>query len=56
MAEYYVPSTKAELLKWIRTRYFGMGQCVQGLERLQKKQLYAIFYKLIEQIKEGAKV
>ena len=52
--DYYIPHTKKELLIWIRQRYFSQGQCVAGLERLTVKQLYAIFYRLLEQVKEGS--
>jgi hypothetical protein len=52
MAEYYVPPNKRELIIWIKQRYFAIGQCVAGLERLPKKNLYAIYYQLIKNIKE----
>ena len=45
--QYYIPPTKRELLIFIKQRYFNMGQCVAGLERLSKKQLLAIFYRLL---------
>jgi hypothetical protein len=50
MGEYYVPPNKRELLEFIRKRYFAIGQTVAGLERLPKKQLYAIFYRMRQEI------
>jgi len=52
MGNYWIPPTKKALLIWIKQRYFGMGQTVAGLERLPKKNLYAIYYQLIKNIKE----
>jgi len=54
--DYYIPKTKKELLIWIRQRYFSQGQCVHGLDKLPIKRLYAIFYRLLEQVKEGSLV
>ena len=56
MSEYYIPKSKKELIIWIKQRYFSQGQCVAGLDRLPVKRLYAIYYKLIEQVKEGSLV
>lgn len=50
MGEYYFPSTKKDLLIWIKQRYFSQGQCVAGLERLPKKQLFAIFFQMRKRI------
>ena len=50
MGEYYVPPNKKELIIWIKQRYFAIGQCVAGLERLPKKQLFAIFFQMRKRI------
>ena len=49
MAEFYLPPNKKELIIWIKQRYFA-SQCVAGLERLSKKQLFAIFFKMRKEI------
>jgi hypothetical protein len=52
MGEYWKPTTKKDLIIWIKSRYFNIGQCVAGLERKPIKQLRAIYYELIRRIKE----
>jgi hypothetical protein len=52
MNEYYVPSTKQELVTWIKSRYFSQGQTCSGIEHFPKKRLYAIFYELMSRVKE----
>lgn len=39
MYDFWVPKTRAELLKWLKMRY------KTGLNNLTKKQLYAIYYR-----------
>lgn len=46
MPEFYVPSTKKELLEIIRKYYWNAGQSFAGLEKKSKKMLYAIFYEI----------
>ena len=49
MADFYVPSTKKDLITWIKSRYSDIGQCIAGLEGKPTKRLYAIFYSLREE-------
>ena len=51
MNEYYVPSTKQELVTWIKRQYWANGQTCSGIEKFPKKRLYAIYY-LIRRIKK----
>lgn len=46
--DYYVPSTKAELITLIKKHYWVCGQTAYRLETKTKAQLYAIYYSLRE--------
>lgn len=46
MLDYYVPSTKKELIMLIKRSYWGGGLTINGLEAKNKKQLYAIFHNI----------
>ncbi len=46
MADYYVPSTKKELIMLIKRGYWSRGVSVNNLQDKTKKQLYAIFHNL----------
>jgi len=49
-AEYFVPRTKTALVEWLRRYYPG---AVQRFKRLRRDQLYAIYYRVISDIRRG---
>lgn len=48
MREFWVPSTKSELVKWIENFY---GERNPKLKKMSKKQLYAIYFSIRNKIK-----
>ena len=52
MPEYYTPKTKSELIKWIKKRYWNAGKTAHDLNKMSKKQLYAIFYSILDRIRQ----
>lgn len=53
MPPYYMPKTKKEMIQWIKQRYFVRGQTTNGLDKKPIKQLQAIYFELINKVKEG---
>lgn len=49
--DYHIPMTKEYPLSWIKHRYFAAGQTTQGLNKLKKAQLMAIYISIRERIK-----